>query len=143
MSKLRKDDCPFCLNQKRGYTKIVIGGNEVNNCVLYEANDFFVFRDPFPVVKDHMLIVTRAHIPDCLMIRPLAWLELPDIIRKIMRMLKEFDPSIVGYNLGLNSGKSAGQTVMHCHFHLFPRRKGDVENPRGGIRNFKTPIMKY
>jgi len=45
------------------------------------------------------------------------------------------DPEVTGFNLGVNDGRSAGQTVFHCHMHLIPRREGDVENPRGGIRN--------
>jgi len=44
------------------------------------------------------------------------------------------DPTITGFNLGINAGPSAGQSVLHCHFHLFPRRVGDQENPRGGLR---------
>ena len=44
------------------------------------------------------------------------------------------DKSVIGYNIGTNSGKVAGQTIMHCHIHLIPRRKGDVLNPQGGVR---------
>ena len=47
----------------------------------------------------------------------------------------QIDPTISGFNIGMNDGEAAGQTVAHCHIHLIPRRKGDVENPRGGIRN--------
>jgi len=49
-------------------------------------------------------------------------------------MLSDWDNSVVGANVGINSGVAAGQTVMHCHIHLIPRRQGDVENPRGGVR---------
>jgi diadenosine tetraphosphate (Ap4A) HIT family hydrolase len=45
------------------------------------------------------------------------------------------DPTIEGFNIGMNCGKVAGQTVFHCHVHLIPRRRGDVENPRGGVRH--------
>jgi diadenosine tetraphosphate (Ap4A) HIT family hydrolase len=45
------------------------------------------------------------------------------------------DPSIKGFNVGINCGEVAGQTILHCHIHLIPRRKGDVENPAGGIRH--------
>ena len=45
------------------------------------------------------------------------------------------DPSIAGFNIGINAGEAAGQTVFHCHVHLIPRRPGDVENPRGGVRH--------
>ena len=49
--------------------------------------------------------------------------------------LKTQDKNISAFNIGFNSGKDAGQTVFHCHMHLIPRRKGDVENPIGGVRN--------
>jgi len=48
-----------------------------------------------------------------------------------------------GYNIGMNCGEVAGQTVLHLHIHVIPRYDGDVENPRGGIRNFKEPLVKY
>jgi len=50
-------------------------------------------------------------------------------------LLKNDDPSNEGFNIGMNCGEVAGQTVFHCHVHLIPRRKGDVENPRGGVRH--------
>jgi len=51
------------------------------------------------------------------------------------QLLQEADSKIGGFNIGMNCGESAGQTVFHCHVHLIPRRKGDVENPRGGVRH--------
>jgi ATP adenylyltransferase len=49
--------------------------------------------------------------------------------------LQKIDASITGFNIGMNCGETAGQTILHCHVHLIPRRKGDVENPRGGVRH--------
>jgi diadenosine tetraphosphate (Ap4A) HIT family hydrolase len=61
------------------------------------------------------------------------------VINQLIESQKEFldksDPSIDGYNIGMNCGETAGQTIFHCHVHLIPRRKGDVENPRGGVRH--------
>ena len=57
------------------------------------------------------------------------------LIREQKALLDQLDKSIDGYNIGMNCGETAGQTVFHCHVHLIPRRKGDVENPRGGIRH--------
>ena len=51
------------------------------------------------------------------------------------KVLDELDPTIEGYNLGWNCGEIAGQSVCHCHTHLIPRRKGDVEHPKGGVRH--------
>jgi ATP adenylyltransferase len=59
--------------------------------------------------------------------------------RRLLLQLQESinaeDPSVDGFNIGMNAGESAGQTVFHCHIHLIPRRSGDVENPRGGVRH--------
>ena len=57
------------------------------------------------------------------------------------RLDEEFHPD--GYNIGINCGEAAGQTIPHLHIHVIPRYKGDVENPRGGIRNFKMPLVEY
>jgi diadenosine tetraphosphate (Ap4A) HIT family hydrolase len=57
------------------------------------------------------------------------------LIKELQPKLIASDSSITGYNIGINQGVDAGQTVFHCHMHLIPRRKGDIENPRGGVRN--------
>lgn len=62
------------------------------------------------------------------------WLSVLDLARRISGQLRAEDPSIEGFNLGINDGEVAGQTVFHAHIHLIPRRKGDVPNPRGGVR---------
>jgi ATP adenylyltransferase len=53
------------------------------------------------------------------------------------------DPTVTGFNVGINAGESAGQTVFHCHVHLIPRRAGDVEDPRGGVRGVIAAEQKY
>ncbi len=57
------------------------------------------------------------------------------MLLKAKKELLLINPSITGFNIGMNKGKDAGQTVFHCHVHLIPRRKGDVDNPTGGVRN--------
>jgi diadenosine tetraphosphate (Ap4A) HIT family hydrolase len=57
------------------------------------------------------------------------------LIKELQPKLIASDSSITGYNIGINQGVDAGQTVFHCHMHLIPRRKGDIENPKGGVRN--------
>jgi len=58
-----------------------------------------------------------------------------ELLLKAKKELQLIDPSISGFNIGMNNGKDAGQTVFHCHVHLIPRRKGDVDDPTGGVRN--------
>ena len=61
---------------------------------------------------------------------------------KIFRLILEQDESVTGFNIKINSGEDAGQTVVHCHIHLIPRRKGDAPDPRGGVREVITNKQK-
>jgi diadenosine tetraphosphate (Ap4A) HIT family hydrolase len=81
------------------------------------------------------LIVPRRHAPDYFALTTDELLACQDLLRKASELLKSDDPSVEGFNIGANVGAVAGQTIFHCHLHLIPRRKGDVENPRGGIRH--------
>ena len=65
------------------------------------------------------------------------------LLKAIKSKLEEGDPTITGFNIGMNSGETAGQTVMHSHIHLIPRRKGDTPNPRGGVRGVIPNKMDY
>jgi diadenosine tetraphosphate (Ap4A) HIT family hydrolase len=58
-----------------------------------------------------------------------------ELMIKTKEKLQKDDNTILGFNIGINQGEIAGQTIFHTHIHLIPRRKGDVENPRGGVRN--------
>jgi ATP adenylyltransferase len=57
--------------------------------------------------------------------------------------LDKLDPTISGYNIGVNNGRSAGQTIFHCHIHLIPRRDNDIQNPEGGVRGVIPKNMSY
>jgi superfamily II DNA or RNA helicase/diadenosine tetraphosphate (Ap4A) HIT family hydrolase/HKD family nuclease len=90
-------------------------------------------HDKFPVSPGHTLIVTRRHVPDffsCTAEERTAIFDMVDRVKNILD--SRFHPD--GYNVGFNSGEAAGQTVMHVHVHVIPRYKGDVEDPRGGVR---------
>ena len=63
--------------------------------------------------------------------------------KKERQSLLNLDNEITGFNVGVNVGKDAGQSIMHCHIHLIPRRKGDIENPRGGVRGVIPLKQKY
>jgi len=95
----------------------------------------YVLKDAFPVTDGHVLIVPKRHVDT------LFELFAPEM-NSCVRLLKEFkshieiqDPTVQGFNVGVNVSEVAGQTVPHCHFHLIPRRLGDVPNPKGGIRS--------
>ena len=94
----------------------------------------YVTPDKFPVTKGHTLIIPKRHVTDYFGLSESEITAINSLIFKKKEKLS-LDITIEGYNIGVNCGKVAGQTVFHCHIHLIPRRKGDVENPRGGVRH--------
>ncbi len=114
------DPCPLCTaSQSRGSVA---------------ANDHAVaIFDAFPVNPGHVLIVSRRHVASLFNLEPAEqaalWALLPGV-----RALLDAQYSPAGYNIGVNVGASAGQTVDHVHVHVIPRYVGDAHDPRGGIR---------
>lgn len=130
MGPIESSDCLFCDSQ------------QMEPGIILDGRDWFVIKDNFPVGNGHVLIILKRHYPDMFDLSWPEWRELQDILEHAKKYLdEEFDPD--GYNVGVNCGKAAGQTIFHLHIHLIPRYKGDVENPRGGIRNFKKPLVPY
>ena len=95
----------------------------------------YAIRDGFPVTHLHMLIIPRRHVIDYLGLSKDELLACHDLIHHVRELIQAQDTTVEGFNIGVNTGLAAGQTIPHCHFHLIPRRSGDVENPRGGVRN--------
>lgn len=95
----------------------------------------YLIRDGFPVTDGHSLVIPKRHVVDYFGLTADELLDCDRLVRSARERLIEEDPSIEGFNIGINAGAAAGQTVFHCHIHLIPRRTGDVENPRGGVRN--------
>lgn len=91
--------------------------------------------DAFPVVPGHILIVTRRHVPDFFDLAQGEFFAIIELLGRVRRQLQADDATIEGFNVGVNIGEAAGQTIPHCHVHLIPRRAGDVANPRGGVRH--------
>ena len=123
-------DCIFCYK---------------TNCkVISSTEHFFVIRDTaYPVTKHHTLIIANRHIDDFFDLTKDEMSELYEILKEQKKELKKLDKEISAFNVGVNIGKDAGQSIMHCHIHLIPRRKGDVEDPRGGVRGVIPEKQKY
>ena len=101
---------------------------------LYAMTEFAVaFPDGFPVSDGHTLVVPKRHVARTEQLERAEWAGLFDLVREVSRELASL-PGVEGVNIGVNSGEAAGQTVGHAHVHVIPRRPGDVEDPRGGIR---------
>jgi len=122
------DDCPFCSpNRER---------------ILLENPLAIALSDGFPVSAGHALVVPKRHVADWFDTSPderLAILELVDEVKR--RIDREHEPD--GYNVGINIGEAAGQTIFHLHVHVIPRYKGDVDDPRGGIRYVLPDKARY
>lgn len=98
-------------------------------------NDLAIaFRDSYPVTKHHTLIVPKRHVPDYFNLKKTEHDQVHELLQQQHAELRRMDNSITGFNVGINAGKSAGQSVFHCHIHLIPRRDDDTPNPHGGVR---------
>ena len=93
----------------------------------------FVIRDDFPVSPGHTLIIPRRHVASFFEVTDAERTDLMSLLAEARDDLDhEFHPA--GYNIGINDGAAAGQTVPHLHIHLIPRYEGDRDDPRGGVR---------
>ena len=91
--------------------------------------------DSYPVSKFHSLIIPKRHVQDYFELSVEEVQACHELILKTKDKILKEDTTVKGFNIGTNSGKTAGQSIMHCHIHLIPRREGDVENPQGGVRS--------
>ena len=99
--------------------------------------------DSYPVSEFHSLIVPKRHVETYF---ELSYEEIQacnELILKTKEKILKQDSSVKGFNIGTNAGKVAGQSIMHCHIHLIPRRKGDVEDPQGGVRSVIPKKQHY
>jgi mutator protein MutT len=103
----------------------------------------YVIRDGFPVTQYHSLIIPKRHTLDYFGLTQAELNAINSLIHEQRALLDKQDKTIEGYNIGMNCGETAGQTVFHCHVHLMPRRTGDILDPRGGVRNILLDKSGY
>lgn len=121
-------NCPFCSAAE-------------NDKVLRSALCYARW-DKYPVADGHLLIVPSRHFADYFQGTSEEKTRLWTMVDEAKTLLDDkFKPD--GYNIGINTGIAAGQTIMHCHIHLIPRRRGDTANPRGGVRGVITGKADY
>jgi ATP adenylyltransferase len=116
----RDEHCIFC---------------KVQHEIVFEHPLAYVIKDKFAVTPGHHLIIPKRHFDNYFELKSAELLAMNELLIKTKDQLRNDDPSIEGFNIGINQGAVAGQTIFHTHMHLIPRRKGDVENPTGGVRN--------
>ena len=113
--------CLFCDSKKSG--------------IAHENDLAYASYDSYPVSDHHCLIILKRHIKDYFDMTNDELIACNDLIQIIKNEILEKDNTVKGFNIGTNAGKIAGQSIMHCHIHLIPRREGDVDNPQGGVRS--------
>ncbi|TVP94710.1 MAG: HIT family protein [Acholeplasmatales bacterium] len=109
---------------------------------IYENKYVYAVYDTFPVSPGHVLIIPKAHRETYFEASFKEMVAINEAIQVLKdRLDSQFKPD--GYNIGINNGKAAGQTVFHLHVHLIPRYEGDMDNPRGGVRGVIPHKQKY
>ena len=125
----RESGCIFCeMPSER-----VIAENELAYAIL----------DAFPVTEGHTLIIPKRHVSDFFSLYQSERNAMQRLLEEQRQNILNADSTVTGFNIGNNVGEDAGQTVMHCHTHLIPRRIGDVEEPTGGVRGVIAEKQKY
>jgi diadenosine tetraphosphate (Ap4A) HIT family hydrolase len=116
----------------------------INQSESVHENDFaYTSYDSYPVSKYHCLIIPKRHIKDFFDLSNEELIACSNLIKIIKKEIINKDKTVKGFNLGTNIGKISGQSIMHCHFHLIPRREDDVENPQGGVRSVIPQKQHY
>lgn len=110
--------------------------------ILMENDLAYALKDVHPVNPGHMLIIPKRHVADFFLVTATEKSALFDLLDQARHYLDgKLAPA--GYNIGINIGEAAGQTVFHVHLHLIPRYQGDTENPRGGVRGVTPSRQSY
>jgi len=113
------------------------------NRVIAENELAYAIRDGYPVTDLHTLVIPKRHVSDYFDLYQPERNAIQQLLESQRGLILDKDPTVDGFNVGNNSGAVAGQTVMHCHTHLIPRRKGDSDSPRGGVRGVIPGKQSY
>lgn len=123
---MAEESCPFCSPTD----------------VVAETGHFYLVRDHFPVNHGHTLLILKRHDPSAVSLTREEWSDLYDAIALARDRIEE-EQGRSDFNIGVNIGAAAGQTIPHAHIHIIPRYAGDCENPRGGVRTVKPAPVDY
>lgn len=124
------NDCPFC------------NINNAKDDIVWESKYSIAILDRYPVSAGHTLVIPKRHIKSYFDLTQDEVTDLWSMVNDVKEALNYmYEPD--GYNIGINIGEAAGQTIPHCHIHVIPRYKGDVEDPLGGVRGVIPEKQKY
>ena len=122
-------DCIFC---------------NLDNSRIEKENSFALsFKDFYPVTSGHTLVIPKRHTQSFFDLTGEEKKAMLELLESQRSDLMKSDKSITGFNIGVNDGTDSGQTIMHCHIHLIPRRSGDMKEPRGGVRGVIPEKQSY
>ncbi|WP_371418665.1 HIT family protein [Desulforhopalus sp. IMCC35007] len=116
-----KEGCRFC-------------SSAVQDSVVAKYKTAMAIQDRNPVTRGHLLILPERHVVDYFLLTSKEKQNIDALLAICRLNIMSEDPTVSGFNVGVNCGESAGQTIFHCHVHLIPRRDGDTPSPRGGVR---------
>ncbi len=129
MVKDPNNHCPFCNSKKSG--------------IAHENELAYASYDSYPASNLHCLIIPKRHLIDYFDLTNDELIACNDLIKKMRIEITTKDKTVEAFNIGTNAGKISGQSIMHCHIHIIPRRDGDVENPQGGVRSVIPKNQHY
>ena len=129
MVKDPNNPCLFCNSEISG--------------IAHENELAYACYDTYPVSYLHCLIIPKRHFRDYFDLTNDELVACNDLIKKIKNEITAKDKTVKAFNIGTNAGKISGQTIMHCHIHVIPRRDGDVDNPQGGVRSVIPKNQHY
>ena len=126
---MSKNSCIFC---------------DIDAFDVQAENDYaYVINDAFPITEMHALIIPKRHVKTYFELNTDELGACHDLLNSMRASILDEDSSVEGFNIGMNNGTVAGQTIDHCHIHLIPRREDDVINATGGVRNIIPGMGDY
>jgi len=125
---MNKPGCPFC--------------SKSPSESLCSSNTAFAFLDPYPITEGHTLVVPHRHVQSLYQLSAVDQAEVHALVAEV-RSILVLRYGVTDFNIGINDGLAAGQTVPHAHIHVIPRRHGDVPDPKGGVRWVIPDKAKY
>lgn len=111
--------------------------------IVLENKLAFVLEDGFPVTQYHSLVIPKRHFENFFEVTDEELLAINELLKVRKEQILDLDQSVSGFNIGINIGEAAGQSIFHLHVHLIPRRIGDIDNPKGGVRGVIPEKRSY
>lgn len=136
----------MCKESERKYQQIKncrFCYDRIKDEIIAEVGSVVAIEDNNPVSQGHMLIIPKNHSANYFELSDTERHDSDSLLSELRRKILADDPSVTGFNIGVNCGESAGQTIFHTHIHFIPRRDGDTAHPKGGVRGVIPDKMGY